>query len=264
MDDVAATPQYVTGITPDRELPIIKRITLGSLRNKLLIILPIGLLLTAVAPVLLPVALVIGGTYLCFEGGEKILESFLGPDHPSEEAPMDEAAIVKRAVTTDFVLSTEIMLLALAEVQEESSVRRVVVLVPTALLITFAVYGLVGALIKIDDAGAHLAGRGRTRALRSLGRAVVSSAPSLFTGIGVVGTVAMLWVGGHILAVNLAKVGFDPLHRAIEWAGELAHNSVLSWVTGTAMSCFIGAAIGTLLALAWRPVHSALAGRRGL
>ena len=264
VDDVATTPQYVTGITPDRELPIIKRITLGSLRNKLLIILPIGLLLTAVAPVLLPVALVIGGTYLCFEGGEKILESFLGPDHPSEEAPMDEAAIVKRAVTTDFVLSTEIMLLALAEVQEESSVRRVVVLVTTALLITFAVYGLVGALIKIDDAGAHLAGRGRTRALRSLGRAVVSSAPSLFTGIGVVGTVAMLWVGGHILAVNLAKVGFDPLHRAIEWAGELAHNSVLSWVTGTAMSCFIGAAIGTLLALAWRPVHSALAGRRGL
>ena len=228
VDDVAATPQYVTGITPDRELPIIKRITLGSLRNKLLIILPIGLLLTAVAPVLLPVALVIGGTYLCFEGGEKILESFLGPDHPSEEAPMDEAAIVKRAVTTDFVLSTEIMLLALAEVQEESSVRRVVVLVTTALLITFAVY------------------------------------PALFRGIGIVGTVAMLWVGGHILAVNLAKVGFDPLHRAIEWAGELAHNSVLSWVTGTAMSCFIGAAIGTLLALAWRPVHSALAGRRGL
>ena len=264
VDDVAATPQYVTGITPDRELPIIKRITLGSLRNKLLIILPIGLLLTAVAPALLPVALVVGGTYLCFEGGEKILERVLGPDHPTEETPVDEAAIVKRAITTDFVLSTEIMLLALAEVQGESSIRRVVVLVMIALLITFAVYGLVGALIKIDDAGAHLAVRGRTRASRSLGRAVVSSAPSLFTGIGVVGTVAMLWVGGHILAVNLAKVGFDPLHRAIEWAGELAHNSVLSWVTGTAMSCFIGAAIGTLLALAWRPVHSALAGRRGL
>ena len=110
----------------------------------------------------------------------------------------------------------------------------------------------------------HLAGQGRTGAIRSLGRAIVTSAPALFRGIGIIGTVAMLWVGGHILAVNLAKVGFDPLHRAIEWAGELAHNSVLSWVTGTAMSCFIGAAIGTLLALAWRPVHSALAGRRGL
>ena len=263
VDDVAATPQYVTGITPDRELPIIKRVTLGSLRNRLLIILPIGLLLTAVAPALLPVALVVGGTYLCFEGGEKILERVLGPDHPTEETPVDEAAIVKRAITTDFVLSTEIMLLALAEVQGESSIRRVVVLVMIALLITFAVYGLVGALIKIDDAGAHLAVRGRTRASRSLGRAVVSSAPSLFTGIGIVGTVAMLWVGGHILAVNLAKVGFHPLHHAIEWAEELAHNSLLSWITGTAMSCLIGTVVGALLALAWRPVHRAMAHRRG-
>ena len=258
VDDVAATPQYVTGITPDRELPIIKRVTLGSLRNKLLIILPIGLLLTAVAPALLPVALVVGGTYLCFEGGEKILERVL----PTEETPVDEAAIVKRAITTDFVLSTEIMLLALAEVQGESSIRRVVVLVMIALLITFAVYGLVGALIKIDDAGAHLAVRGRTRASRSLGRAVVSSAPSLFTGVGIVGTVAMLWVGGHILAVNLAKVGFHPLHHAIEWAEELAHNSLLSWITGTAMSCLIGMVVGALLALAWRPVHRAMAHRR--
>ena len=262
IDDVAATPQYVTGITPDRELPIIKRVTLGSLRNKLLIILPIGLLLTAVAPALLPVALVVGGTYLCFEGGEKILERVLGPDHPTEETPVDEAAIVKRAITTDFVLSTEIMLLALAEVQGESSIRRVVVLVMIALLITFAVYGLVGALIKIDDAGAHLAVRGRTRASRSLGRAVVSSAPSLFTGIGIVGTVAMLWVGGHILAVNLAKVGFHPLHHAIEWAEELAPNLLLSWITGTAMSCLIGTVVGALLALAWRPVHRAMAHRR--
>ena len=262
VDDVAATPQYVTGITPDRELPIIKRITLASLRNKILIILPVGLLLTAVAPALLPVALVIGGAYLCFEGGEKVLERVLGPDHPTEETPVDEAAIVKRAITTDFVLSTEIMLLALAEVQGESSIRRVVVLVMIALLITFAVYGLVGALIKIDDAGAHLAVRGRTRASRSLGRAVVSSAPSLFTGIGIVGTVAMLWVGGHILAVNLAKVGFHPLHHAIEWAEELAHNSLLSWITGTAMSCLIGTVVGALLALAWRPVHRAMAHRR--
>ena len=262
VDDVAATPQYVTGITPDRELPIIKRVTLGSLRNKLLIILPIGLLLTAVAPALLPVALVVGGTYLCFEGGEKILERVLGPDHPTEETPVDEAAIVKRAITTDFVLSTEIMLLALAEVEGESSMRRIIVLVLIALLITFAVYGLVAALIKLDDAGAHLAGQGRTSAVRSLGRAIVKTAPALFRGIGIVGTVAMLWVGGHILAVNLAKAGFHPLHHAIEWAEELTHNPILSWVTGTAMSCLIGAIIGTVLALAWQPVHHVLARRR--
>ena len=265
VDDVAATPQYVTGITPDRELPIIKKITLASLRNKLLIILPVGLLLTAVAPALLPIALVIGGAYLCFEGGEKLLERLLRPGRAAksvgDEDPVDEASVIKRAITTDFVLSTEIMLLALAEVQGESSTRRVIVLVMIALLITFAVYGLVGALIKIDDAGAHLAGQGRTGAIRSLGRAIVTSAPALFRGIGIIGTVAMLWVGGHILAANLAKVGFHPLHHAIEWAEELTHNPVLSWITGTAMSCLIGAVIGTLLALAWRPVHHALARR---
>ncbi len=263
VDDVATTPQYVTGITPDRELPIIKRITLGSLRNKLLIILPIGLLLTAVAPWLLPVALIIGGAYLCFEGGEKILERFGGVAHATEKktGPVDEAQIIRQAITTDFVLSTEIMLLALAEVEGESSMRRIIVLVLIALLITFAVYGLVAALIKLDDAGAHLAGQGRTGIIRSFGRAIVTLAPALFRGIGIVGTVAMLWVGGHILATNLAKVGFHPLHHAIEWAEELTHNPVLSWITGTAMSCLIGAVIGTLLALAWQPVHHAVARR---
>ena len=106
------------------------------------------------------------------------------------------------------------------------------------------------------------AGQGRTSAVRSLGRAIVKTAPALFRGIGIVGTVAMLWVGGHILAVNLAKAGFHPLHHAIEWAEELTHNPILSWVTGTAMSCLIGAIIGTLLALAWQPVHHVLAHRR--
>ena len=262
VDDVAAPPQYVTGITPDRELPIIRRIALGSLRTQLLVILPVGLLLSWLAPAVLPVALVAGGMYLCFEGGEKVLGGVLGPEHADDEdQPKDEDAVVRRAVTTDMVLSTEIMLLALAQVQGESSLRRVVVLVLIALLITFAVYGLVAALIKLDDAGAHLAGQGRTGAIRSMGRAIVTSGPALFRGIGIVGTVAMLWVGGHILAANLAKVGFHPLHHAIEWAEELTHNPVLSWITGTAMSCLIGAVIGTLLALAWRPVHHALTRR---
>ena len=208
------------------------------------------------APALLPVALVIGGAYLCFEGGEKLLERFLHRGHASEEAdPADEASIIKRAITTDFVLSTEIMLLALAEVQGESSTRRIVALVMVALLITFAVYGLVGVLIKLDDAGAHLADKGRTGILQSFGRTVVSIAPSVFAGIGVIGVVAMLWVGGHILATNLAKVGFSPLHHAIERAEELSHNPVLSWITGTAMSCLIGTVVGTVLALMWHGIQ---------
>lgn len=249
IDDVAATPQYVTGITPDRELPIIRRITLLSLRNKFLLILPVALLLTAVAPWLLPVALVIGGAYLCFEGGEKILEA-LGHGHEGHEdaAPPTEDEIVRRAGTTDLVLSTEIMLLALADI-DESSWRRIVVLVLIALLMTFFVYGLVALLIKLDDNGVRLAECGRTAAGRSLGRGVVRAAPGLFDAIGIIGTVAMLWVGGHILAVNLAKLGFEPLHHAVEWAEELSKVGILSWLAGTGVSCVIGAVLGTLLAL---------------
>ena len=118
--------------------------------------------------------------------------------------------------------------------------------------------GLVAALIKLDDAGAHLAGRGRTRVSRSFGRAVVSSAPALFTGLGIVGTVAMLWVGGHILATNLAEVGLDPLHHAIEWAEALSSSPVLSWIAGTAVSCLIGTAVGTALALARHGIELAV------
>lgn len=250
VDDVAATPQYVTGITPDREIPIIKKITLGSLRNKLLIILPVALLLSAVAPALLPVALVVGGAYLCFEGGEKILEKFTGGEEhvAADQSPQDEASIVSAAVRTDFVLSTEIMLLALAEVTGESSLRRVLVLVIIAFLLTFAVYGLVGALIKLDDLGIRLAERGRTGGARSLGRGIVRAAPGIFTVIGVIGTVAMLWVGGHILATNLAKLGFEPLHHAIAWAEELSENGALSWIAGTGAACVIGTIVGLVLA----------------
>lgn len=250
VDDVAATPQYVTGITPDRELPIIKKITLGSLRNKLFIILPVALLLSAVAPALLPVALVVGGSYLCFEGGEKILERVTrGEEHVQEEqAPQDEASIVSAAVRTDFVLSTEIMLLALAEVTGESSMRRVIVLVIIAFLMTFAVYGLVGALIKLDDLGLRLAERGRTGGSRALGRGIVRAAPGIFTVIGVIGTIAMVWVGGHILATNLAELGFEPLHHLITWAEELSENAVLSWIAGTGTACLIGTLVGLVLA----------------
>ncbi|QPL04439.1 MULTISPECIES: DUF808 family protein [Actinomyces] len=254
VDDVAATPQYVTGITPDREIPIIRRIALGSLRNKLLIILPLALALSWIAPTLLPVALVIGGTYLCFEGGQKVLETIahrLGHAHHGAESsgPVDEDTIVRRATTTDVILSTEIMLLALAEVQGESSGRRVVVLILIALLITFAVYGLVAALIKLDDLGLRLASGARTEHSRRAGRAVVRLAPGLFSAIGVLGTVAMLWVGGQILAHNLAALGVAGPHHLMEHVGQLVHVGVVSWVLTTAAACVFGALVGIVLAL---------------
>ena len=249
VDDVAATPQYVTGITPDRELPIIRRIALGSLRNKLLVILPVGLLLSWLAPAVLPVALVAGGMYLCFEGGEKVLGGVFGPEHADDEdQPKDEDAVVRRAVTTDMVLSTEIMLLALAQVQGESSLRRVVVLVLIALLITFAVYGLVGALIKLDDAGIHLARRSRIPAGRWAGRAIVRAAPVVFKILGVLGTVAMLWVGGQILAHSLAELGLTGPHHLIARAADLSGNPVLSWLLGTGAALVLGFLVGSVLA----------------
>lgn len=252
VDDVAATPQYVTGITPEREIPIIRRITLNSLRNKILIILPVALVLSWLAPGLLPVALICGGAYLCFEGGEKILEPvlarFLGVHHAQEHTgPVDEDTIVRRATTTDFILSTEIMLLALAEVQGQSSGRRVVVLVLIALIITFAVYGLVAALITLDDLGLRLAAQGRTATVRRLGHAIVRSAPGLFKVIGVIGTVAMLWVGGQILAHNIATVGVTAPHHLMSHAAELMDNPVASWLLSTATACVFGAVVGSVL-----------------
>lgn len=251
VDDVATTPQYVTGITPEREVPIIKRIALGSLRNKFLIILPAGLLLTAVAPFLLPVALVVGGAYLCFEGGEKVLGRFLHHEAASHEpGVIDEDAVVRRAITTDFVLSTEIMLLALASV-EETPLRRIVVLVMIAFLVTFFVYGLVVALIKADDLGVHLAQEGRSALARRVGRTIVRAAPGAFTVIGYIGTVAMLWVGGDILSHNLYHFGLHYPYALIEAAEHAFSSPVLSWLAKTAVAFVVGAVVGCALALAW-------------
>ncbi|WP_172192583.1 DUF808 domain-containing protein [Actinomyces faecalis] len=250
VDDVAATPQYVTGVSAERELPIIKRIAKGSLRNKLFVILPVALVVSWLAPALLPVALVVGGTYLCLEAGEKVLDRLCHSSraHAQEAPARDEDTVVRQAVTTDFVLSTEIMLLALAEVQGESSSRRVIVLVMIALLITFAVYGLVAALIKVDDLGVHLADRGRSTTARAAGRAIVRAAPGLLTVIGIVGTVAMAWVGGQILAHNLAELGLDGPHHLLEHAAGASAQPVLSWLAGTGAALAFGMAVGVVIA----------------
>lgn len=283
VDDVAATPQYVTGIAAEREIPIIKRIATLSLRNKLLIILPIGLMLTWLAPWALPVLLILGGSYLCFEGAEKVLSRWLPHKHHEDGAPRDEASIIRQATTTDFVLSTEIMLLALAEVQNSSSTQRILTLILIAFLMTFAVYGLVAALIKLDDLGLHLSQRGargvgnqgeaseqdRGGAQRSasgtsvetastassassdpiarLGRGIVRATPRLFDALGVLGTVAMLWVGGEIVAHNLAQLGLHAPEHLIEYIAHLTTQPVLSWLAETATACVLGLLYGSVL-----------------
>ena len=182
IDDTAVTPRYLVGLSPKRELPIIGKITLGSLRNKLIFILPVAMLLSAFAPWVIPVLLIVGGCYLSFEATEKILELF-GPGHHTDEAviaadPAElEARQVSGAIRTDFILSAEIMAIVLSDLGGYGLAMQCVILAVVAVVITVAVYGTVGLIVKMDDVGLHLAQEGRTHAVRALGRGLVKAMP---------------------------------------------------------------------------------------
>lgn len=264
IDDTAVTPQYVSGLSPARELPIIGKIARGSLINKLFIILPIALLLTWLAPQVLPFLLIVGGAYLCFEGGEKVLEK-LGwlPGHHEEHdeggatSPEElEKGIVASATRTDLILSAEIMLVSMAGLGGETGVMRVAVLIGVAFFMTFFVYGLVALLVKADDFGARLA-RGaldpednRPGPVDNVGRTIVRVMPHIFSVIGVVGTVAMLWVGGHLVIANLAEVGVPVFHHVLEAAEHAvsAAGGFATWLVETLLSGIFGVVLGAVIA----------------
>jgi hypothetical protein len=247
IDDTAVTPQYVTGFTPDRELPIIWRIAKGSLFNKLVIILPVALLLSLFMPWAITPLLMAGGAFLCFEGAEKVLEKLM----PHEEETLAEEIaevcsktheenMVKGAVRTDFILSAEIMAIALNEVKDlaETSIwLEAGVLALVAIVITIGVYGVVGFIVKMDDIGLHMAQRENGGA-RAIGRALVAGMPKLLSALSVIGTAAMLWVGGQIIVH-----GFG-LHPA-EWVG--LHEGAIAWIADAAISGVIGLAIGAVI-----------------
>ena len=264
IDDTAVTPQYVAGLNPKRELPIIAKIARGSLINKLFIILPIALLLTWLAPHVLPFLLVVGGAYLCFEGGEKVLEKigWLPGLHEGHEeggaasAEELEKSIVSSATRTDLILSAEIMLVSMAGLSNETGVMRVAVLIGVAFFMTFFVYGLVALLVKADDVGVRLA-RGalepednRPGPIDNVGRTIVRVMPHVFSVIGVVGTVAMLWVGGHLVIANLAEVGVPVFHHVLEAAEHAvsAGGGFVSWLVETALSGIFGVVLGSVTA----------------
>jgi predicted DNA repair protein MutK len=249
IDDAAVTPQYVQGLTPARELPVVWRIARGSLLNKFLIIIPLALLLSAFAPWVLPYLLIVGGTYLCFEGAEKVMEWF-GFHHAAEETEVrDEKKLVAGAVRTDLILSTEIMLISLASLDPDLGIwMTLAALVVIGLGMTAIVYGAVGLLVKIDDIGLHLMTR-EAPAARALGARIVRSMPVVFKIISVVGTVAMLWVGGHLVIANLAETiwhtPYDLLHavtEAVEAAGP-----VIVWFADTAVSALFGFVLGIVV-----------------
>lgn len=259
VDDTAVTPQYVHGVAAERELPIIKQIAIGSIRNKLLIILPAILLLNALLPDALPIILMLGGTYLAFEGAEKIWSKISGHgahDAPAVERGADaEKSMVAGAVRTDLILSAEIMVIALNEVADESFWAELAILVVVAFAITAVVYGVVALIVKMDDAGVMLAGRESGLSQR-VGHALVAAMPRLLAVITVVGTVAMLWVGGHILLVNLAEVGwweapYDWVHHLEEDVEEAvggALGATLAWLVNTGFSALAGLVVGAIVA----------------
>lgn len=257
VDDTAVTPRYVHGFTADRELPMIKRIAIGSLRNKLLVILPVILVLSQFLPWLLTPILMVGGVYLCFEGAEKIYEKVSG--HHVEQAepaaaqgPDQEKTMVKGAIRTDFILSAEIMVISLNEVADEGLVARAAILVVVAIGITLLVYGVVGVIVKMDDVGLHLSGRDSSGS-RKLGLLLVRGMPRLLQVLSTVGIAAMLWVGGHILLVGVDELGWHTPYALVHGMEEaVAHvvpivGGVLGWLINTLASAVIGLVVGALV-----------------
>ncbi|HEX5378561.1 MAG TPA: DUF808 domain-containing protein [Phenylobacterium sp.] len=257
VDDTAVTPGYAVGFTPDRELPIVWKIAVGSLRNKLLFLLPGAMLLSAFAPWAVTPLLMMGGAYLCFEATEKIIEAFVEHDlgDEIEELALSSAELeaekIAGAIRTDLILSAEIMAIALASVAERPLAIQAGALAVVGVLLTIAVYGAVGFIVKMDDIGLHLAGR-RTSPVRRLGRMLVRAMPPLLEGLTIVGTAAMLWVGGGIIVHGLEHFHLetvpDLVGQASRWAGTAPGiGAVTEWLAFAAGSALVGLAVGAVL-----------------
>ena len=260
IDDAAVTPSYVTGLDPSRELPIIWRITLGSLKNKLLILLPGALLLSWFLPQAIIFILMAGGAYLSYEGAEKVMEKLGGEKHGKtlDDEIKDPDAFEKQrtssAIRTDLILSAEIMAITLSEVADESFIVRAGVLAVVGIAVTSAVYGAVALIVKMDDVGLHLA-RKSSAAARSAGRFLLKAMPWLLKALSFIGTIAMLWVGGGIILHGMHELGFDLLYdiaHGAEYAVRSATaglSGLLGWLTYAAISALVGLALGFVLAV---------------
>ncbi len=262
IDDAAVTPKYVHGFAPARELPIIRRIAMGSLINKLVFLLPAGLALSAFAPQLVPPLLMLGGAYLCFEGAEKILHVLSpgahGADHGAQPGTKGdpthlEEQKVKGAIKTDFILSAEIMTISLAAIPQSTFWMEAATLAAVAVMITVAVYGTVAVIVKLDDIGLYLARTGPAAPLRWLGRGIVKAMPGVMATLSTVGTAAMLWVGGSILVHGAAELGWHGPEHLIDHIAEAAAHAVpqaagaVGWAVKAAIDGVLGIGVGLAL-----------------
>ncbi|MBU2993471.1 DUF808 domain-containing protein [Octadecabacter sp. 1_MG-2023] len=263
IDDAAVTPKYVTGLNPKRELPIIWKIARASFFSKLVILLPVAMLLKAFAPVLLIPLLMLGGLYLCFEGAEKIYHVLVPHGDSHVEADMDvgdpahlEETRVKGAIKTDFILSAEIMTISLNSIVEEfpeaSLMLQGMTLAAVAIAITIVVYGTVALIVKMDDVGAWFALNGKTGFGRSLGKGLVHGMPHLLTVLSVVGTAAMLWVGGSIIVHGLHDSAFLGWAQPYGFIKDLSHtiagdSGFGNWAVTAFADGVLGLAVGLVL-----------------
>jgi predicted DNA repair protein MutK len=255
VDDAAVTPRYVTGLTPDRELPIIARIAMGSFRNKLLILLPAALLLSSFAPWAVTPLLMAGGAFLCFEGAEKVIEAIAGGHHAEEHIVTTDPATLEKeqvsgAIRTDLILSAEIMAIALAEVATEPLLLRAGVLIAVGVAITIGVYGVVALIVKMDDIGLHLA---RKPATRAIGTVLVKAMPVVMRWLSIIGTAAMIWVGGGILVHGVESFGLhEPagtIHHLAEAAAHAAPaaGGFAGWLVTAFCSGIVGLIVGAAI-----------------
>ncbi|MFL6657926.1 MAG: DUF808 domain-containing protein [Massilia sp.] len=262
-DDLALNAQQVAGVSPERELPVVWAVGVGSLKNKAILV-PSALAISALAPWAITPLLMVGGAYLCFEGCEKLAHKYLpGGEHDADhhaqvvkalgDPALDVVALekdkIKGAVRTDFILSAEIIVISLGTVATAPFAQQVVVLCVVAILMTVGVYGLVAGIVKLDDLGLHLA-RTRLGAVRAFGRMLVSAAPKLMKALTVVGTVAMFMVGGSILVHGIA-----PVHHAIEHAAQAVAavpvaGGVLAAILPTLLNALAGLVAGAMVLLA--------------
>lgn len=257
IDDAAVTPKYVQNLPAARELPMVLKIARGSVFNKLVILLPAAMLLSVFAPWLLTPLLMLGGTYLCFEGAEKILhlirpEAHHGPVPETLDAAHLEADRVAGAIKTDFILSAEIMTIALAQITSDSLWVTGAALAMVAIGITALVYGSVAILVKADDVGLRMAQIGRLAFTRSLGMGIVKAMPSVLAAISAIGTAAMLWVGGSIVIHGLDVLGWGAISHQIHDLAAVAvqtvgrAGAVVEWIVTAGLDGLFGLALGLL------------------
>ncbi|HMQ93779.1 MAG TPA: DUF808 domain-containing protein [Amaricoccus sp.] len=288
IDDAAVTPRYVVGFAAEREIPIVARIARGSLRNKLVFLLPAALALGLFAPWAITPLLTLGGLFLCYEGAEKLMEAIFPHAAHEHEAEIGRAAVdaraledakVSGAIKTDFILSAEIMAIALASVPDAGFATQAIVLASVGIFITFGVYGAVALIVKADDFGVALAAKDWSgpagRLVRGFGRGLVRFMPGFLKVLATIGTAAMLWVGGGIVVHGLETFGLagiaHALHDLAEAVGHAAPvmPGAAAWLTGALGSAVVGVVIGAatipivgrIVAPAWKAAR-ALLGRK--